>query len=75
MTGYSFSIGLQAQLRLTHLNIKEVSFFAACFLSLDATTRPYCVNYSSYTVNAFRVQEENGLENAFFLQFSLVFSL
>ena len=56
---------------LTHLNISEASFFAR-FLWLDAATRPYYVNYSSYTVNAFRVHVENGLENVFFLHFSLV---
>ena len=33
---------------------------------------PYCINYSSYTVHCFRVQVENGLENVFFLHFSLV---
>ena len=36
------------------------------------STRQYYVNYSSYTVNAFRVQVENGLENVLFLHFSLV---
>ena len=46
-------------LALTHLNISEASFFAR-FLWLDAATRPYYINYSSYTVNAFRVQVENG---------------
>ena len=66
-----FSVGLQAQLRLTHLNLNEASFFAR-FLWLDAATRPYHINCSSYTVNAFRVQVENGLENVFFLHFSLV---
>ena len=60
MTRYWFSIGLQAQPRLTHINISEVA------------TQPYYVNYSSYTVNAFRVQVENGLENVLFLHFSLV---
>ena len=30
------------------------------------------INYSSYTVNAFRVQVENGLWDVFFLHFSLV---
>ena len=34
--------------------------------------RSFYVNCSSYTVNAFRVQVENGLENIFFLLFSLV---
>ena len=59
------------QPRLTHLNINKPSFFA-CFLWLEAVTRPYYINYSSYTVNAFCVHVENGLENAFFLHFSLV---
>ena len=66
--GQLFSIGLQAQPRLTHLNISEASFFAR-FLWLDAATRPYCVNYSSYTVNTFGVQMENGLKNVLFLHF------
>ena len=65
------STGLQAQLRLTHQNINEASFFAR-FLWLDAATRSYYISYSSYTVNAFRVQIQNGLENVFFLHFSLV---
>ena len=30
------------------------------------------INESSYTVNAFRVQVENGLEDVFFPHFSLV---
>ena len=68
LTRYWFSIGLQAQPRLTHLNISEASFFAR-FLWPDAATLPCCVNYSSHTVNAFRVQVENGLENVFFLLF------
>ena len=68
MTRYCFSIGLQAQLRLTHLNINEASFFVR-LLWLDADTRPYYINYSSYTVNAFRVQVENGLENVSFCIF------
>ena len=55
LTRYWFSIGLQAQPRLTHLNKNEASFFAS-FLWLDAATRPYYINYSSYTVNAFRVK-------------------
>ena len=58
-------------IQLTHLNINESSFFAR-FLSLDAASRPYYINYSSYRVNAFRVQVENGLENVFFLHFSLI---
>ena len=49
----------------------EASFFAR-FLWLDAATRSYYVIYSSYTVNSFRVQEENALENVLFLHFSLV---
>ena len=48
--------------RLTHQNISEASFFAR-FLWLDAATRPYYINESSYKVNAFRVQVENGLED------------
>ena len=68
LTRYWFSIGLQAQLRLTHLNINEASFFA-CFLWLEADTRPYYINYISYTVNAFHVLVENGLENFFFCIF------
>ena len=39
---------------------------------LNEATCPYYVSYSSYTVNAFRVQVENGLENVLFLHFSLV---
>ena len=57
--------------RLTHLNIREASFFAL-FLWLDAATRPFYINYISYTVNAFRVQVGNGLEDVLFLHFSLV---
>ena len=53
---------------LTHLNISEASFFAR-FLWLNAATGPH---YSSYTVNAFRVQVENSLEDVFFLHFLLV---
>ena len=49
----------------------EASFFAR-FLWLDVATRPYYINYNSYTVNAFRVLVENGLEDVFFLHFSLV---
>ena len=71
LTRFWFWIGLQMQPRLTHLNINKPSFFA-CFLWLEAVTRPYYINYSSYTVNAFCVHVENGLENAFFLHFSLV---
>ena len=71
MTRYWFSIGLQAQPRLTHLNINKASFFAS-FLWLDAATRSCYVNCCSYTVNTFRVQMENGLENVSFLHFSLV---
>ena len=56
---------------LTHLNISEASLFAR-FLWLDAATRQYYVNYSSYTVNDFRVQVANGLENVLFLHFLLV---
>ena len=56
--------------KFLHLNISEASFFAR-FLWLDAAARPYYINYSSYTVNAFRVQVENGLEDVFFLVFSL----
>ena len=65
------SIDLQAQRRLTHLKINEASFFAR-FLWLNAATRPHYVNNSSYTVNACRVQVENGLENVFLLHFLLV---
>ena len=54
--------------RLTHLKLSEASFFAR-FLWLDAATRLCYVNYSSYRVNAFRVQVGNGLENVFFLPF------
>ena len=61
-----FSIGPEAQPRLTHLNISEASLFAR-FLWLDANTRSYYVNSSSYTVNT--VQVKNGLENVFFLHF------
>ena len=43
---YWFSIGSQAQARLTHLNTNEALFFT-CFLWLDAATRPCDVNYSS----------------------------
>ena len=63
---------LQAQPRLTHLNIREASFFAR-FLWLDAATRPYYISTIVLTQsNAFRVQVENGLEDVFFLHFSLV---
>ena len=71
LTRYWFSIGLQAQPRLIHLNVSEASFFAH-FLWLDAATLPYYINESSCTVNAFRVQLENVLEDVFFLHFSLV---
>ena len=47
-------------------------FIFARFLSLDADTQPYYNNNSSYTVNAFRVQVENGLENVFFPHFLLL---
>ena len=56
--------------KFLHPNISGASFFAP-FLWLDAATRPYYINYSFNTVNAFRVQVENGLENVFFLLFSL----
>ena len=36
---------------------------------LDAATRPYYVNSSSYTVDAFRVQVENDLEKCFLSAF------
>ena len=68
MTRYWFSIGLQAQPRLTNLNINEASFFA-CFLWLEAATWPYYVNYSSYTVNPFRVQMEKSIGNFFLAAF------
>ena len=45
--------------------------FSRAFLWLDAATRLY-INESSYTVIAFRVQVENGLEDVFFLHFSVV---
>ena len=61
-------MGVQAQPRLTHLKISKASFFLH-FLWLDSATRPWYVNYSSYTVKAFRVQVENGLEKVFFLPF------
>ena len=69
---YWFSIGLQVQLKLSHLNISEASFFARFLFWLDVATRPYYINYSSYTLNAFRVQVGKGLEDVFFLHFSLV---
>ena len=62
---------MQAQPWLSHLKISEVSFFAR-FLWLDAATRPYYINYSSYTVNAFRVQVEKRFGKCFFSAFSLV---
>ena len=53
---------------------KDVGFHnhSPLLTMLDAATRPYYINHSSYTVNAFRVQVENGLEDVFFLCFSLV---
>ena len=68
---FFFKVGLQAQPRLTQLNISEASFFAR-FLWLDVATRAYYVNYSSYTVNAFHVQVKNGLENVLFVHLLLV---
>ena len=65
---YWFLIGLHAQPRLTHLNINEASFLAR-FLWFHADTRPYYVNYTSYTVNAFHGQVENGLEKCFLSAF------
>ena len=64
-------MGLQAQPRLTHLNTSKASLLAG-LLWLEAGTRPYYINYSSHPVNALHVQVENGLENVFFLHFSLV---
>ena len=46
------------------------------FRELSVAQRGYTailyINESSYTVNAFRVQVENGLDDVFFLHFSLV---
>ena len=46
------------------------------FRALSVVRRGYTailyINESSYTVNAFRIQVENGLEDVFFLHFSLV---
>ena len=46
------------------------------FRALSVARRGYTailyINERSYTVNAFRVQMENGLEDVFFLHFSLV---
>ena len=56
---------------MTHISINEASF-STRFRWLDATTRPYYINYSCYKVNAFRVQVKNGLQNVFFVHFSLV---
>ena len=40
---------------------------------LDAATRPYYISTKVLTQsNAFRVQVENGLEDVFFVHFSLV---
>ena len=52
---------MQAQPRLTHLNISKASFFAR-FLWRDMATWPYYINEGSYTVNSFCVQVENGLK-------------
>ena len=55
-----------------HKRIREASFFAL-FLWLDAATRPYYISTKVLTQsNAFRVQVENGLDDVFFLHFSLV---
>ena len=46
------------------------------FRAISVTRRGYTailyINERSFTVNAFRVQVENGLEDVFFLHFSLV---
>ena len=46
------------------------------FRALSVARRGYTailyINESSYTVNAFHVQVENGLEDVFFLHFLLV---
>ena len=41
-------MGLQAQPKLTHLDISEASFFAR-FLWLDAATRPYYISMKVLT--------------------------
>ena len=52
--------------------MREASF-SARFLWLDAATRPYYMSTKVLTQsNAFRVQVENGLDDVFFLHFSLV---
>ena len=72
LTRYWFSMGLQAQPRWPHVNISVASFFAR-FLWLDAVTRPYYISTKVLTQSrAFRAQVENGLEDVFFLHFSLV---
>ena len=54
------------------MNISVASFFAR-FLWLDAVTRPYYISTKVLTQSrAFRAQVENGLEDVFFLHFSLV---
>ena len=48
-------------------------FIFPSFLWLGAVTRPYHISTKVLTQsNAFRVQVENGLEDVFFLHFSLV---
>ena len=54
------------------MNVNEDSFFVH-FLLLDVASPPYYINESSYTVNAFRVQVENGVEDVFFLQSSFTY--
>ena len=51
---YWFSIGLQAQPRLTHLTISEASFFAR-FLWIDTATRPYYISTKVLTQSKFFV--------------------
>ena len=54
-----------ASLTLFNSPKHKQGFIFARFLWLDAATRPYCINYSSYTVNAFHVQVEKGLKDFF----------
>ena len=51
----------------------KTGFIFRTFLWLDAATRPYYISTKVLTQsNAFHVQVENGLNDVFFLHFSLV---
>ena len=51
---------------------KRGLIFRALFVARCRYTAILYISESSYTVNAFLVQVENGLEDVFFLHFSLV---